>query len=59
MKRRYIMNLQSMTLAALILVLSPALAFAHPIQSTGTRVRPTMFHDRSPRLHDHTPVAHH
>ena len=53
------MNLKSMTLAALILVLSPALAFAHPIQSTGTRVRPTMFHDRSPRLHDHTPVAHH
>ncbi len=53
------MKLQSMTLAALVLVFSPALALAHPIQSTGTRVRPNLFHDRSPRLHDHTPVAHH
>ncbi len=53
-------------LAVLALTFSPAIASAHPVQSNGTRVRPNLFHDRSPRLHEHTisfhehtPVAHH
>ncbi len=53
------MKLKPMTFAALVLAFSPILAFARPVQSTGTRIRPNMFHDRSPKLHDHTPVAHH
>ncbi len=53
------MKQKPMTLAALVLAFSPALALAHPVQSTGYRVRPNLFHDRSLRVHDHTPVAHH
>ena len=52
------MKLKMIVLGAL--ALAPVLAFARPVQSTGTRVRSTFFHDRSPRLHDqHLSVAHH
>ena len=54
------MKMKSMVFGVLALVLAPTLAFAQHTQSTGTRVRPTLYHDRSPRLHDqHLSVAHH
>jgi hypothetical protein len=53
------MKTNLITLAALALVLSPSLAFAHPVTSTGAHQRPNLFHDRSPKLHSHASVAHH
>ena len=43
---------------ALLLTLTPMLAFAHPRTATA-HVRPQLTHDRSPRPHGHTaPKAH-
>jgi hypothetical protein len=42
----------------LALVLSPALALAHPVQS-GVHERAAGIHDRSSRPHMHESVAHH
>jgi hypothetical protein len=49
-----------MTLAAaLALVLTPTLAFAHhPVPVTSGRSHTTTFHDHTPTAHDHTPTAH-
>ncbi len=47
------------TLAALVLALSPALALAHPTPTSGAHMRPNLYHDRSPKLHEHSSVAHH
>ena len=59
-ERRYMMKLKAILFGVLALALAPTLAFAQPVQTTGTRLRPTLFHDRSPRLHDqHLSVAHH
>ena len=52
MKRKLI------TLATLALALSPSLAFAHPVLS-GSAHQQTSTHDRSPRIHEHSTVAHH
>ena len=47
-----------MTLAALALALTPALALAHPTPVTGGRVHAATSHDHTPTVHDHTPTAH-
>jgi hypothetical protein len=44
--------------ALLAMVLSPAFALAHPVQS-GVRDRVAGIHDRSSRPHLHETVAHH
>ena len=48
-----------MTLAALALALSPSLALAQGTPTSGSHSHNTSLHDRSPRAHDHTPVARH
>jgi hypothetical protein len=53
------MKRKSMTLAALALAFSSSLEFAHPITNTGAHQRPNLFHDRSPKPHSHSSVAHH
>ena len=48
------------TLAALALALAPTIATAQPIRNTGPHMRPNLFHDRSPQMHQqHNSVAHH
>ncbi len=61
MRKEESMTIRSLkTLSVLALVLSPALAFARPIQSSGVHQRPVLFHDRSARMHvDRGAVAHH
>jgi hypothetical protein len=55
-----ISNNAVMTLAALVLALTPTLALAHTTPVTGGHAHASnSAHDRSPRMHDHTPVAHH
>ena len=49
----------SITLAALVLALSPTLALAQPSPITGGHVHTTSYHDRTPRARNHAPVAHH
>ncbi len=58
------MKVKFAILTLLTVILSPALAFAHPVQSSipqgpSTRVRPTLFHDRSPHQHEHASLPHH
>jgi hypothetical protein len=47
------------SLAALALTLTPNLAHAHNTPITGGHVATVSYHDRTPHVHDHTPVAHH
>jgi len=47
------------TLAALALALSPNLVLAQRTPITGGHMRNASFHDRTPRAHDHSSVAHH
>jgi hypothetical protein len=51
-------KLSLMTLAALVLALTPTLALAHPFPVTTGRAHTTTFHDHTPTVHDHTPTAH-
>lgn len=44
---------------ALVLTLSPAIAFAHPIQNVSLHERPVIFHDHGPKPHQQGSVAHH
>lgn len=53
------MKIKWMILAALAIAVTPTLALAHPNQGPGTKVRPNLYHDRSPHLHVHDSVAHH
>ena len=49
----------SVALFALAVAFSPALALAHPMQTLGGHDHQVTIHDRSPRPHTHTTVAHH
>jgi hypothetical protein len=51
------MKMKWMTLAALVVAITPTLALAQP--TPGVRVRPNLYHDRSPHMHMHESVAHH
>ena len=58
------MKVKSTVLTLAAMVLAPAMAFAHLPQSLSAqgptpRMRPTLFHDRSPRPHEHISVPHH
>ncbi len=45
---------------ALALTIAPAFANAQPIRNTGPHMRPNLFHDRSPQMHQqHNSIAHH
>lgn len=43
-----------MTLATLALALSPSLAFANPTPGSNAKDHSNQYHDRTPRVHDHT-----
>ncbi len=44
-----------LTLTAILLTLSPAVALAQPRPVTTVRDTPHTYHDRSPRMHDRSP----
>ncbi len=57
------MKLKMAITALLGLTLVPAVAFAHAgtngvSQGPSAHVRPTLYHDRSPRLREHISVPH-
>jgi len=53
------MKMRLTALAALVIALSPTIAFARPTQSAVAHLRPTLFHDRSIHIHERGSVAHH
>ena len=57
------MKLKMAITALLGLALAPAVAFAHAVpngvaQGPSAHVRPTLYHDRSPRLRERSSVPH-
>jgi len=50
------MKLYITLLLALIPALAPSFAEAKP-RTSGTHMRPQLFHDRAPKIHSHAPQA--
>ena len=53
------MKIRLIALSALVFAISPALAYAHPAPTSTAHIHAVVFHDRAPKPHLQTAVAHH
>ncbi len=53
------MKIRLIALSTLVLAISPALAYAHPAPASTARTHAVVFHDRAPKPHLQSAVAHH